>query len=260
HGVLSVKVRMASLIKFEKNAIDMGGSYCSVTIRNLVKRTQVVQNIAGILKWEQIKHFPIQILRNRRHPYNLVKIELFGYSPSNTAEVIPIGSVSFHLHDILSANPIAGTYDLWNDHIQVGDIDLEFTHTYGSFGYGYSPQLKEDDLKPDEIITYSLFPRVIPSREKREPEHQVMVVCANPHPSYINFKERVYLSYGKEIKEVLEDMADEMYQPVLFEKEMGANDEIRNEYFSTTDRFARLTFLRNYLKGSTNVSKTISLL
>ncbi|KAJ3069584.1 hypothetical protein HDU98_007355 [Podochytrium sp. JEL0797] len=182
---------MASLIKFEKNAAEMGGSYCTITIRNLVKRTQVTPAEGGILKWDQVKHFPIQIVRNRRHPYNLIKVELFGYAPNSTSDIVMIGAVSFHLHDILRANPIAGTYDLWNDNIQVGDIDLEFTHSYGSFGYGVSPQLKEDDMKPDEIINYSLFPRIIPSdRRKRELDNPVMVACAVPHPPFIDFKEK----------------------------------------------------------------------
>ncbi|KAI9341476.1 hypothetical protein BDR26DRAFT_918418 [Obelidium mucronatum] len=230
----------------------MGGSYCTITVRNSVKRTQVAQSVSGILKWDQSKHFPIQVVRNRRHPFNLVRIELFSYSSLSTSDIVSVGSISFHIHDILRANPIAGTYDLWNDNIQVGDIDLEFTHSYGSFGYGYSPQLKEEDMCPEEIITYSLFPRVIPTRTKREPDHPVMVVCATPHPRFIPFKERVYLSYGKEIKEVLEEASDQMYQPALFEKEMSDFDLIRDEYYSTTNRFARLTFLRNYLKGSTN--------
>ncbi|KAJ3099517.1 hypothetical protein HK100_004872 [Physocladia obscura] len=146
-------------------------------------------------------------------------MKLFGYAPNSSSDVVLIGS----------ANPIAGTYDLWNDNIQVGDIDLELTHSYGSFGYGYSPQLKDEDMTPEEIVTYSLFPRVIPKRDKRELENPVAVVCATPHPQYIDFKEHVYLSYGREIKEQLEEAAESMYMPTLFQREMGGVHHIRNE-------------------------------
>ncbi|KAI8834563.1 hypothetical protein BJ741DRAFT_609403 [Chytriomyces cf. hyalinus JEL632] len=206
----------------------------------------------GILKYDQTKHFPIQITRNRRHPYNMLKIELLSYSPNSTTDIVNVGSVAFHLHDIIRANPIAGTFDLWNDHMQVGDIDLEFTFSYGTFGYGYSPQLKEEDETAEEIVTYSLFPRVTPRRELREQDDPVMVVCAVPHPPFVNFKEKVHLSYGREIREQLESAAEGMYKPDVFEREMSAFDQVREEYYSTTDRFARLTFLRNYLKGSAN--------
>ncbi|TPX74013.1 hypothetical protein CcCBS67573_g04720 [Chytriomyces confervae] len=238
-GVLSVKIRMVSLIKFDSspqgaNPTCTGGSHCTVTIRNLVKRTQVAQNNMGILKYDQTKHFPIQITRNRRHPYNMLKIELLSYSPNSTTHIVNVGSVAFHLHDIIRANPIAGTFDLWNDHMQVGDIDLEFTFSYGTFGYGYSPQLKEEDETAEEIVTYSLFPRVTPRRELREQDDPVMVVCAVPHPPFVNFKEKVHLSYGREIREQLESAAEGMYKPDVFEREMSAFDQVREEQEEVT--------------------------
>ncbi|KAJ3031777.1 UNVERIFIED_CONTAM: Hyaluronan and proteoglycan link protein 1 [Siphonaria sp. JEL0065] len=293
HGVLAVKIRMASLIKFEslqaktyalmltdiENRKYYG--YGRIILHDFCQKPgQTNPSNSKCFRYPEMgsnEALPCpslftadmkdcvdeslsQIVRNRKHPYNLVKIELFGFSPSSMTDIASIGSVSFHLHDILRANPIAGTYDLWKENIQVGDIDLEFTHSYGSFGYGYSPQLKEEDMSPEEIITYSLFPRVIPSRGKCEPDNPVMVVTATPHPPIIPFKECVFLSYGREIRETLEEAADTMYEPTLFEKEMGEFDLIRDEYYSTTNRFARLTFLRNYLKGSTNQEEiTVSL-
>ncbi|KAJ3312701.1 hypothetical protein HDU76_002828 [Blyttiomyces sp. JEL0837] len=199
---------------------------------------------------------PALVIRNKRHPHNLFKIELITFDASQN-HGREIGSVSFHLHDVIKATPIAGTYDLWNDNIQVGDIDLELTFSYGSFGYGYSYQLKEEDITNVEQVQYSLLPRVTPRRDQREPNEVVMVVCATPHPNYIPFKEPMYLSYGKEIQEVLEEARDQTYTPVAFKREMSKFQNVRDEYFSTPDRVARLMFLRNYLKSSTNQHENI---
>jgi len=38
-------------------------------------------------------------------------------------------------------SPIFGSYDLWNNELFVGTIDLEITFNYGMFGYGYSYQV-----------------------------------------------------------------------------------------------------------------------
>jgi hypothetical protein len=90
-------------------------------------------------------------------------------------------------------------------------------------------QLKEEDITLTELVQYSLLPRVIPRRDQREPDEAVTVVCATPHPKYIPFKEPVYLSYGKEIKEALEEAREEMFLPTSFMKEMDRFEEIRDE-------------------------------
>ncbi|KAJ3197345.1 hypothetical protein HDU67_003750, partial [Dinochytrium kinnereticum] len=148
---------------------------------------------------------------------------------SNPDDLTEVGSVSFHLHDVMKASPIAGTYDLWNENIQVGDIDLELTFNYGRFGYGYSYQLDEEDITAEEQVQYSLLPRILPPRDQREPEDAVMVVCATPHPKFIPFKEEVHLSYGKEIKEALEEAAELSYKPSAFVKEMSNFEQARDQ-------------------------------
>ncbi|KAJ3107645.1 hypothetical protein HDU97_003639 [Phlyctochytrium planicorne] len=170
------------------------------------------------------------------------------------------------------ASPIAGSYDLWNENVQVGDIDLEITFNYGRFGYGYSyqvensfgqnaaytkNQLEEEDVKPEEQVQYSLFPRILPPRDQREPDEAVMVVCATPHPKFIPFKEPAYLSYGKDIRDALEEASDLQYKPTAFVKEMSPFEKVRDQYYAISDRVSRLTFLRNYLTTSTNQQETM---
>ena len=78
-------------------------------------------------------------------------------------------------------------------------------------------------------MQYSLLPRVTPRRDQREPNEAVQVVTATPHPSFIPFKEKVYLSYGKEIKDALEEAEEDEYKPVDYMKEMSKFDKVREQ-------------------------------
>jgi hypothetical protein len=59
--------------------------------------------------------------------------------------------------------------------------------------------LKEDKRIPEEMVSYSLFPRINPPKGQMESEDGVIAVKAVAHPSFIPFKEHVHLSYGKDI-------------------------------------------------------------
>lgn len=54
---------------------------------------------------------------------------------------LPDSSACFHLHDIIQNTPITGSFDLFKDHHITGEIHLDLTFSYGTFGYGYSYHL-----------------------------------------------------------------------------------------------------------------------
>ncbi|KAJ3071431.1 hypothetical protein HK102_006445, partial [Quaeritorhiza haematococci] len=199
------------------------------------------------------------IVRNRRHPYNLVQIRLFAYETLRPTVQEELGSVIFHVHDMIQASPLAGTYDLWQDNVQIGELDLEFTFSYGVFGYGKSYQLKEDDVTATDMIQYSLFPTINPPQEQCEPEENVLAVQATPHPSFIPFREPVYIAYGKEISPALRRMQEEMmYKPDILVAEMSKGfTDVIDQYYSMNDRGSRLLFLHNYLQKSSNRQEVV---
>lgn len=122
-----------------------------------------------------------------------------------------IGGISFHLHDIISVNhyqfilvycnsqvrAVSSSYDLWDDYAIVGSVELEITFNYGLFGYGCSNQLSEEKLKAEDMIVYSLIPRIIPSGEQRESSGAVKTVKRIPHPEFIPFRAHVHLKHAK---------------------------------------------------------------
>lgn len=82
-------------------------------------------------------------------------------------------------------------------------------------------QLKEENHYTEEMVQYSLFPRIIPPRELCEPNTSTLITQATPHPSFIPFKNRTVLSYGKGIEQALETMRGNMYRPSLLESELN---------------------------------------
>lgn len=41
------------------------------------------------------------MVRNRKHPFNLVRIQVVAFDSYSAKPHVPVGSVAFHLHDII---------------------------------------------------------------------------------------------------------------------------------------------------------------
>jgi hypothetical protein len=68
-------------------------------------------------------------------------LQILQVSNSDSATSHVVGSLCFHIHDIVAVSPVSGMFDLWDQHQLIGDMSLEITFNYGTFGYGYSPQV-----------------------------------------------------------------------------------------------------------------------
>eukprot|EP00833_Pecoramyces_ruminatium_P003670 jgi/Orpsp1_1/1177702/evm.model.c7180000062522.1 len=128
NGVVSVTIRSLNL-----------SDISNISMWTLSSRTKIIINNFTNLVFNQTLHFPATVIKNKRHPYNLLSICVYGFD-MDIKDSKNIGNVYFHLHDIISMSPIIGTYDLWNNELFVGTTDLEITFNYGMFGYGYSNQ------------------------------------------------------------------------------------------------------------------------
>ncbi|KAL7751116.1 hypothetical protein RI367_003318 [Sorochytrium milnesiophthora] len=245
-GVLAVRIKEAHFIAVKDTTRAHENTYCTVSIRNFCKKTHVRAKQNDRIDWDQTKHFPVVVPQSRKHPFNLVRIQLFEFDSFNPNAHRELGGVSFHLHDIVSVSPIMGAFDVWDQHQLIGDIEVEITFSYGSFGYGYSSQLKEERRTPEEMVAYSLFPRIVPPKEQQEAERGVMAVKALQHPSFIPFKEKAFLSYGKELGQLAVAPRD-TFAPEMAAADINEIEAMRDRYFGMSDRVARIMFLHNYL-------------
>ena len=53
----------------------------------------------------------------------------------------PIGSVHFHVHDVIYARCVNDIWPVWDDQVKMGELELDASFHYGLLGYGYSDQV-----------------------------------------------------------------------------------------------------------------------
>ncbi|ORX77508.1 hypothetical protein BCR32DRAFT_270629 [Anaeromyces robustus] len=265
-GVVSVTIRslnFSDISNMNYSSNDFNNIYVILKLRTLSSRTKIIINNSNDLSFNQTLHFPASVIKNKRHPYNLLSISVYGFD-MDIKESINIGNVYFHLHDIISMSPIFGSYDLWNNELFVGTIDLEITFNYGMFGYGYSNQLNEHLSDPSEMCTYSLFPRINPSEGLSKQTDNIISLTATIHPSFIPFNCKVLLSYGLDIYPLLKNNKSLTYIPkkknkILSQENENEIKEFFDYYYSIRDRGRRILLLHKYFlneKVETNIHDT----
>ncbi|EPZ32035.1 hypothetical protein O9G_004865 [Rozella allomycis CSF55] len=209
----------------------------------------------GYVFYAQITHFPVTVSRWLYSPTNLLKIQIMGYQISAPKEKMCFGSVFFHLFDVIESSPLDYTVEVWNDSHLFGNLSFQITYNYGYFGYGYSSQINEKLRDPDESVRFCLFPRLIPHPEETEPDTCVIITKAVPHPHFIPFKNKVKLSYGKELnnKEIDETQNPVKVQGNFVERLRSKVEYIRDRYYSFPDRTKRIAFIKSYFNEATKV-------
>lgn len=190
-------------------------------------------NVNGRTTFNQTRHLPVNVISRRSHPFNTLKIDLFGIYGVGCEE--RIGGVLFHIHDIIKGSPLAKDFDLLGAHEVLGRLALTLTFTYGPFGYGMSRQLYLDEdgvvgeagEEGERNLEYSLFPRITPDYEECETNGYIIKTLAVPHPDFIPFQDKVHLSYGKELKARLETLGKGLEHRSYFENSIQKLEAVR---------------------------------
>eukprot|EP00003_Mantamonas_plastica_P007988 TRINITY_DN1687_c1_g2_i1.p1 TRINITY_DN1687_c1_g2~~TRINITY_DN1687_c1_g2_i1.p1 ORF type:complete len:120 (+),score=16.16 TRINITY_DN1687_c1_g2_i1:129-488(+) len=73
-------------------------TFVEITVKNLVKRTRLVQSAKGNPVWNQLKNFPVVIMRDAQHPFNILQIDMKTVKKNKE---YTHGNLTFHLHDIV---------------------------------------------------------------------------------------------------------------------------------------------------------------
>jgi hypothetical protein len=184
-GVLAIKVVSAEP-RETKSLLTDSFVFARLSVRDLTKLTENARLWGSKLVWCEMLFFPIPVIRNPRHPFNLFQIELMSIphyahlesALSDESGKYLLGSVPFHVHDLVKGSPSMGSFTLTKDHRPVGTITLEIYFTYGTFGYGYSPQLKDGE-DPERKLEFAMLPRSIPAG-KRDEWSQTQLVRSTP--------------------------------------------------------------------------------
>eukprot|EP01135_Chromosphaera_perkinsii_P011623 Nk52_evm6s2462 gene=Nk52_evmTU6s2462 len=246
NGVLVVNIKCCNNLKYNTKFHSRDVNiYLRISTRGMFKRTKVSSANGGNPVWNDIKHFPLALLSNPKHPFNLIRFEVVGFCSKNISDHKVIGSVAFHAHDIVKSSPAIDNFDLFDQHEAVGTVDLELAFAYGVFGYGYSDQLKEEGRAPEELLTHSLFPRIMPSPERRDVTSNLLLPMTVAHPSFIPFNSKVKIGYGKDFARMVQKLQEDTFYPEEMMRSMTKFRSLKDHLNGLTDRMDRLNFLRN---------------
>ncbi|KAL7891254.1 hypothetical protein AOLI_G00007300 [Acnodon oligacanthus] len=179
-GVLTVHLKTCGA--FGKTAPVKKGTWATVrvTIGGMVKYS-VQQPYSDPMCFNEWKHFSIQIQEEVSgvHQSSLIVVELI-ISDTETAAPRIIGRDSIKLQEILKKSSVNHQFDLRLGRQKVCKLDAELAFTYGSFGYGYSHQIKHTGRTVENLVENSLFPRCRPNEEQRDPYCNVITPSTLP--------------------------------------------------------------------------------
>jgi hypothetical protein len=251
-GVVTVQIKECRKLQILKHAYGNGTNvYVKLSIRTYNKRTRVQKFGGGTPFWGQTFNIPIMVVRNSRHPFNWLKLEVFHFD--GTQGHVPAGAVSFHVHDIIQASPVRGSFDLFHGDVYAGEINLQLLFNYGLFGYGHSNQYKPPQTIEGAKFSFasnmqrSLFPRVEPPDDRVDGNGITMAARHVSHPEFIPFDHKVtQLGYGAILDPVETSNNDkDLYKNVV--QNMRRLPEMAKTLKRITDRNGRLAFLHQKL-------------
>ncbi|KAK2888842.1 hypothetical protein Q8A67_014217 [Cirrhinus molitorella] len=109
--------------------------------------------------FDEWKYFSIQIPEQKSSAVNpnQIMVELFFFEPT-ARDPKPMSSAFFNVLKVLNESIVTHQFDVMLNKQVVCKLDVEMAITYGSFGYGYSHQLKHPDRTVEEQVEKSLFP------------------------------------------------------------------------------------------------------
>ncbi|XP_025052487.1 C2 calcium-dependent domain-containing protein 6 isoform X3 [Alligator sinensis] len=114
-----------------------------------------------------VKYFSIQVPRQRQDMQNKIILELVEFqSPKEFPKLL--GYATVHLYEVIQRSHFTETLAMRSRNIVVCTLEVEFTFCYGSFGYGYSHQLKQPEPELQKTIKRSMFLRIPPLKDRRD--------------------------------------------------------------------------------------------
>ncbi|XP_035657348.1 C2 calcium-dependent domain-containing protein 6-like [Branchiostoma floridae] len=153
-----------------------------------------------LVVFDDLKHFPIELHRERDHAQNKVCIRAFTWDGTQP-EPSTVGNATLHLFDIVKQMFMSEDVQLqWKHHV-VGELDLEICFVYGIFGFGQSHQLEQYDQEVKEILNHSMFCRLPPPEQRVSKHGHCELLSSLPigPPSFIPFETTVDIGNGRDL-------------------------------------------------------------
>ncbi|KAK8858248.1 hypothetical protein M9Y10_013349 [Tritrichomonas musculus] len=189
YGVLVIRVNHANHVFLPTSAGPFSNLLLRVQVGNITKAFRTVSFNNGSPKWNQVLHIPCTVYPDEKNPLNSIVFSLFHQGPFPGEESQVVGTLLFHLHDIIQANIPSGTYGFTSFDQNVGLLNLGMRFLYGLYGCGHSMQLVDEGMSPQTLVANSLFPKI--DYYDKDDDNQNISRYENPNESVNLFFKKV---------------------------------------------------------------------
>nr|XP_042707663.1 C2 calcium-dependent domain-containing protein 6 isoform X2 [Chrysemys picta bellii] len=123
-----------------------------------------------VIHFEDVKYFSVQVPRRQEDERNRIILELVGFQgPKDFPRLL--GSATVHLYEVIKVFCTA---------------EVEFMFCYGSFGYGYSHQLKHSAADLRKTTKHSMFIRIPPPEDRTDPQSNITTSQHMGYPAFLS--------------------------------------------------------------------------
>ncbi|XP_038171486.1 C2 calcium-dependent domain-containing protein 6 [Arvicola amphibius] len=135
-----------------------------------------------LLRFDEVKYFSVQVPRRQDDDRNNIFLELMQDGGSTERPPLSLGSVEAHLYEIIQKGCFTEVLQMKHRNSFICMVEVEFMFSYGSFGYGFSHQLKP----LQKIIEPSMFMKIAPPPERTDPVTNVITPQRVEYPAFLS--------------------------------------------------------------------------
>ncbi|XP_041502722.1 C2 calcium-dependent domain-containing protein 6-like [Microtus oregoni] len=217
-------------------------------LRNL-KATTNEKNF--VLRFDEVKYFSVQVPRRQDDERNNIFLELMQDGGSTERPALSLGSVEAHLYEIIQKGCFTEVLQMKHRNSSICRVEVEFMFSYGTFGYGFSHQLKP----LQKIIEPSMFMKIAPPPERTDPVTNVITPQRVEYPAFLSPELNVSIGAAES------SHPNAVRLEKLQEKPRERLEKMKEEYKNLNTWMEKSEYLRNLItpKVASRVSEEPSL-
>ncbi|XP_026644633.1 C2 calcium-dependent domain-containing protein 6 [Microtus ochrogaster] len=217
-------------------------------LRNL-KATNNEKNL--VLRFDEVKYFSVQVPRRQDDERNNIFLELMQDGGSTERPALSLGGVEAHLYEIIQKGCFTEVLQMKHRNSSICRVEVEFMFSYGTFGYGFSHQLKP----LQKIIEPSMFMKIAPPPERTDPVTNVITPQRVEYPAFLSPELNVSVGAAES------SHPNAVRLEKLQEKPRERLEKMKEEYKNLNTWMEKSEYLRNLItpKVASKVSEEPSL-
>ncbi|XP_040609480.1 C2 calcium-dependent domain-containing protein 6 [Mesocricetus auratus] len=162
--------------------------FIRISINHIMKCTKLrnlkhVNNEKNfVLRFGEVKYFSVQVPRRQDDERNTIFLELMQDGGDTGRPALSLGSVESHLYEVIQKGCFTEVLQMKHRNSVICRLEVEFMFSYGSFGYGFSHQLKP----LQKIIEPSMFMKIAPPPDRTDPVTNVITPQRVEYPAFLS--------------------------------------------------------------------------